>query len=173
LSGAAVPPAAAGFAIHSVSGVRFQVPGLRVQIQERTPDTLDPRRDTALFSSLGLCLGRRLLLGRDRSLTRTLAGARVGVRSLSADRQVAAMPESAIGADFDEPLDVHRNLLAEIALHHPLLLDHGANAVHFLFAEVLHLLHGVHLGLIKNGSGARMPDAVDIGQPDVDVLLAR
>src|SRR5260370_1170389 len=57
--------------------------------------------------------------------------------ALPPDRQVAAVAESAIGADFDEPLDVHRNFLAQIALHHPLRLNHGADAVDFLFAEVL------------------------------------
>src|SRR5258708_17830815 len=123
--------------------------------------------------TLLLCFRRRLLLLRDRALARAFAGARVRMSALSADRQVAAMAEAAIGADFDEPFDVHRNFLAQIALDQPLLLNHGTDAVDFFFAEVLDLLHRIHFGLVENTSGARMPDAVDVGQRDVDVLLAR
>ncbi len=83
------------------------------------------------------------------------------------------MAESAIGADFDETLDVHRNFLAQIAFHQALGLDDGADAVDLFFAEVLHLLHGLDLCFVEDASGARVPDAVDVGQRDVDVLLAR
>src|SRR6185436_3414970 len=54
------------------------------------------------------------LLLRDRALARALARARVGARALAADRQIAAVPESSIAADFHQPLDVHRDLLAQI-----------------------------------------------------------
>src|ERR1700757_2238608 len=93
--------------------------------------------------------------------------------ALAADRQVAAVAESAIGADFDETLDVHRNFLAQIALHQPFSLNDRTDAVNFFFAQVLHLLHRVDLGVIAEATGARMTDAVDVRQRDVDVLLAR
>src|SRR5690349_18674319 len=56
----------------------------------------------------GLCLGGGLLLVRDRALAWSFTGTRVGVRTLSADRQAAAMTEAAVRTDFDEPLDMHR-----------------------------------------------------------------
>src|ERR1700731_5225113 len=95
------------------------------------------------------------------------------MRALAAHRQVAAMAESAIGADFDETLDVHRNFLAQITFDQTFRFDDRTDTVDFFFAEVLNLLHGLDLGCVENSAGARLPDAVDISQRDVDVLLAR
>src|SRR5580658_8051467 len=67
-----------------------------------------------MFSSYSLRLRDGFLLIGHSALAGTLAGTRVGVRALAAHRQVAAMPVAAIGADFDETLDIHRNLLAQI-----------------------------------------------------------
>src|SRR6202158_4475854 len=64
-----------------------------------------------------LCFRRRLLLLCDRSLARTLTGTGIRMCALAANRQVAAVAEPAIGTDFDETLDVHRNFLAQIAFH--------------------------------------------------------
>src|SRR5579871_2465245 len=120
----------------------------------------------------GLCLCCRLLLLGDGSLARSFARAGIGMGALSANRQVAAMTESTVGADFDETLDVHRNFLAQIALDQSLGLDDRTDAVDLFFAEVLNLLHRLDLGFVENARGARMPDAVNVGQRDVDVLLA-
>src|SRR5580704_18943404 len=123
-SGAAAPPAAAGFAILNVSLFRavgpmfqsFKVSKVqRFKVQGSPIETLKPSHLETWF----LRFRRRLLLIGDRALARALAGARVGVGALSADGQVAAVTVSAIGTDFDEPLDVHRNFLAQIAFHHP------------------------------------------------------
>src|SRR6478752_3043020 len=66
------------------------------------------------------------LLG-DRALARALAGARVGAGPLAAHRQPAAVPHPAVAADLHQPLDVHRDFLAEVALDAPLLLDDPAD----------------------------------------------
>src|SRR3712207_7918212 len=42
-----------------------------------------------------------------------LAGARVGVGALAADRQALAMAETAVAGEVHQPLDVHRRLAAE------------------------------------------------------------
>src|SRR5262245_43101552 len=55
-----------------------------------------------------------LLLG-DGALARPLARARVGARPLTPHRQVAAVPQPAIAADFHQPLDIHRDLFAQVA----------------------------------------------------------
>src|SRR5581483_8386500 len=120
-----------------------------------------------------LCFRRRLLLLRDRALAWSLPGTRVGVGTLSTNRQVAAVAESAIGADFDEPLDVHRNFLAQIAFHQAFAFDDLPNAVDFVFAQVLDLLHGVHASLVKDAGRPRIADSVDIRQPDIRALLTR
>src|SRR6476661_1615310 len=83
----------------------------------------------AIKPQFRLSLRRRLLLLCDRSFARTFTGARVGVRTLSADRQVAAVTESAIGANFDEPLDAHLDFLAQIAFHEALALNYLTDTV--------------------------------------------
>ena len=45
------------------------------------------------------------------------------LRALAAHRQVAAVPQAAVAADLHQPLDVHRDLLAEVAFDAALLLD--------------------------------------------------
>ncbi len=66
-----------------------------------------------------------------RSLGRTLAGARIGVRALAADRQAAAMAQAAIAAEVHQPLDVHRDLAAQVALDHVVAVDGFADLEHF------------------------------------------
>ena len=94
------------------------------------------------------------------------------MRTLSADGKVAAMTEPAIGADFDEPLDAHGNFLAQIAFDETFALDDLTNAVDFVLAEVLDLLHRVNFGLIKNAFGPRHSDAVNVSQRDKRPLVA-
>src|SRR5438045_1818316 len=71
----------------------------------------------------------RLLL-RDRALARALPRPGVGAGPLPAHRQVAAVPQPAIAADLHQPLDVHRDLLPEIALHAADVLEHAADLPH-------------------------------------------
>src|SRR4051794_26057895 len=65
----------------------------------------------------------RLLLG-NRALARSLACAGVGLRALPPDRKRTPMAHPAVAADFHQALDVHRDLLAEIAFDATLLLNH-------------------------------------------------
>src|SRR5688572_17773513 len=73
------------------------------------------------------------LLFRDRALARALPGARVGARALTADWQIAAVTEPSIAADLHQPLDVHRDLLAQIAFHAADLFDHSADLANVVF----------------------------------------
>src|SRR6476620_2232732 len=141
-SGAAAPPAAAGFAMSefSVLGSQFSMHPVRVSAANWEPRT----------KSWVLCFRRGLLLVRNRSLARAFAGARVGMRALSADRQVAAVAVAAVGTDFDEALDVHRNFLAQIAFHHAFRFNDLADAIDFVFAQILDFLIGIDLGLLEN-----------------------
>src|SRR6476659_1862674 len=74
-----------------------------------------------LWLSLPLLARRRRLAHARARLLRTLAGARVGARALTAHRQPAAMPDSAVAAQVHQPLDAHRHLAAEIAFDGELL----------------------------------------------------
>src|SRR3984885_8952380 len=56
---------------------------------------------------------RHFLLAGDR-LGGTFARARIGVGTLAADGQTAAMAQTAVATQVHEPLDVHRHLAAQI-----------------------------------------------------------
>src|SRR5579871_294501 len=114
----------------------------------------------------------RLLL-RDRALARALARARIGARALTADRQRAAVPHAAVAADLHQPLDVHRDLFAEIALDAALLLDDAADLPHVVLGQILHADIGADPGVLQDGVRADAPDAVDVRESDLDALRAR
>ena len=89
-----------------------------------------------------LCLCRRFLLICHRAFARSLAGTGIGVGALAANRQAAAMTIAAIRADFDQALDVHRNVFAQIAFDIAFLLNDLADAVDLVFVQVADLLVG-------------------------------
>src|SRR6266404_1796142 len=118
-------------------------------------------------------LAQDLLLRCDRAAPRPLAGACVSVRSLAAHRQVPAVPDPAVGLDFDQPADVHLNLLAEIAFHTAFFFDFLAEMVDFIFRQVANLLGVIDIRLGRELLRALLPDAIDRGQPDPKALLRR
>src|SRR5690349_16757439 len=95
-----------------------------------------------------------LLLAGDR-LRRPLAGAGVGMGPLAADRQTAAMAQPAIAAEIHQPLDVERDLAAQIALDHVVAVDHFADLQHLGVGELRHapLVRDVDLGHDLPGLG--------------------
>src|SRR6187402_2201449 len=115
---------------------------------------------------------RRLLFG-NRATPRTLAGARVGLGALAAERQVAPMAQAAIAADFHQALDVERDLLAEVALDAAHFLDDPADVPDVVLGQVLDTDVGTDAGGRQNVVRALPPDAVNIGQSDFDALGAR
>jgi len=83
------------------------------------------------------------------------------------------MPESAIRANFDEPLDVHRNVFAQIALDATFALDDLADAVDLFFVQVLYLLPRLDVRRLQNSSSARIANSVNVSERDIRVLVAR
>src|ERR1700742_3607559 len=77
-----------------------------------------------------------LLLAGDRP-SLALAGAGVGVGALAADGQALAVAEAAIAGQVHQPLDVHRRLAAEVALHIVLGVDRLAQVEDLLIGEFL------------------------------------
>src|SRR5713226_1355063 len=118
-------------------------------------------------------LAQDLLLRRNRAAPRTLTGARIGMRSLAAHRQVPAMPDPAVGLNFDQPADVHLNLLAEIAFHAAFFFDFLSEMIDFIFRQVANLLCVINIRLARELFRALLPNAIDRGQPDPEALLRR
>ena len=91
---------------------------------------MSKRRTTAYFFLPGDRLGL------------ALAGARVGVRALAADRQALAVAEAAVAGEVHQPLDVHRGFAAKVALDLMVAVDRLADVQHFLVGKVLDPLLG-------------------------------
>src|SRR5262249_48900485 len=118
-----------------------------------------------------LALG--LLLASDCAAARTLSRAGVRMRTLPANRQVAAVTDAPIRLDFDQPADVHLNLLAEIAFHAAFFFDFGTETVHFIFRQVADLLVPVDVREFRDFLRAHLSDAIDRRQSDPEALLRR
>src|SRR5712671_2576571 len=97
-------------------------------------------RSLPVLSPSPLCLTRRLFLVRYSAAARTLAGSGVGVSSLAANGQAAAMTQTAVGSHLDVTLDVHRDFLAQVAFDGPFVFEDLADVVDFLFAQIAYLL---------------------------------
>src|SRR5262249_12856232 len=113
----------------------------------------------------------RCLLAAADGLLRALAGAGVRLRPLAVGGQVAAMPEAAVRADLGEPLDRLRPLAAEVALDLVVRVDVLAKLRDLVLGEVPHLRVGREPERQRDLARARLPDAVDVGEPDLEPLL--
>src|SRR3974390_2908129 len=81
------------------------------------------------------------------------------------------MPAAAVALNIDEALDVHLDVFAEIALDVTLVLDHLADAVHLVLAQILDLLGGFNVRLLQDGERARIADAKDVCERDPSLLV--
>src|SRR4051794_40268567 len=84
--------------------------------------------ESFLFRTLCRCfrhvlLDTGFLLVGHSAAARTLPCSSVRVRALAPDRKTPAVPQAAIRTHFDEPLHVHRDLLAEIAFDCALVFE--------------------------------------------------
>src|SRR5215831_13906173 len=93
----------------------------------------------------GMCwlLLRRLLAPGHRLLDAT-PRAGVRTRALAAHRQIAAMPDTAVAVDLDQPLDVHVHFAAKFALDLKVAVDELAQACDLVLGQILHPRVGAH-----------------------------
>src|SRR5690606_1258815 len=121
----------------------------------------DARRRRTEWSSAALGGGRA---------TRPLAGARVGVGALTADGQAPPVPQAAVGAEIDEALHVHGDLLAELALHADARLDDLADPRDLVVAELEDTRHPIDARLLDDLEGGGATDPVDVREGNEDRL---
>src|SRR5690348_4290188 len=114
-----------------------------------------------------------LLLRRHRAAPRAFPRAGVRVRTLSSHREIAAVTDSTVRLDFDQPADIHLDLLAEIAFHAALFFNFLPEMIHFVFGQVADLLRVIDARLRGELSSALLPDAVNRSQTDPKALLRR
>jgi len=61
------------------------------------------------------------------------------------------MTRPAVRTDFDEPLDIHCGLLAEIPFHAALFFDDLPDVRDFFFRKVFNLLVGIDSRAVQDG----------------------
>src|SRR5437762_11595130 len=120
-----------------------------------------------------LRLGGGLLLISDRAPARTLSSPCIRMRTLASHRQIAPMPQPAIGADLDQPPDVQRQLFPQVTFDAAIFLDHLADLRGLVLAQIFDLLVRIHSRARQNCHRARPPDAINVSQADFDALQAR
>src|SRR4051794_37491646 len=114
---------------------------------------------------------RRCTGARQRTL-RALAGAGVRVGALAANGQAPAVTKTTVCTEIHQPLDVHRDLTAEVAFDLEIALENFTDATRLVVAEVLRANALVPLRLGADRLGGGRADAVDVLERDDNPLLA-
>src|SRR5438552_8476670 len=135
----------------------------------RSPASLSSR--LPCFTCLPALLGHFLLAGDCTAWP--LLGTGIGVRPLTTNRKSTAVTDTAVASDVHQALDVHRDLGAQRTLDANILLDRLTQTVGVRVVQVANSLLGVHSGRFQNPTGGRAPNAEDVGEADLDLLLAR
>src|SRR5581483_1619826 len=123
----------------------------------------------ALVTSRATGPARKSLLDRT---TRTFARARIGARTLTTHRQAAAMAQTAIRAEVDQPLDADADFATQVAFHRE-ARDFLAQLFHLAFGQRLDRRGRIDPGLRADRLRPRAADAVDALQAHPHVLVDR
>jgi hypothetical protein len=83
------------------------------------------------------------------------------------------MTDAAVGADLGEPLDRLLAFAPQVALDLEVRVDVVAKLRDLFVGEVLDLRVGIEAELGRDLARGRLPDPVDVRQPDLEPLLVR
>src|SRR5690606_33154283 len=147
---------------------------LKLAFTWATPDVMF-LRSRRLTRPGSLAIGQvflLLLLAGDR-LGRTLPGAGVGVRALTADRQALAVTQAAVAGQVHQALDVHRGLATQVALDGVIPVDGLADLQDLGVGQLVHPTRRLDADLLGDFLGGRRADAVDVLKRDFDALVGR
>src|SRR5574340_161122 len=89
------------------------------------------------------------------------------------NREVAAVSQAAVAADFDQAFDVHLHFTAQIALNLIVLRNVLANQVYIRFGQIFNPDFRVDLGPRQDRMCPRRADPINIGQSSFNPLIAR
>jgi hypothetical protein len=84
----------------------------------------------------------------------------------------APVADTAVAVDVNQPLNIHRDFTAKIALDDHLLLDNVAQPRHFIVRQLIDTRVGVNTGARENFLTGRQADTIQIRERDFDALLA-
>ncbi len=83
------------------------------------------------------------------------------------------MAEATVGLNFNEALDVQRDVLAEIAFDLTLGFNNLTDAVQRVFVERAKLRKRIDIRLREDLGGARVADSEDVGETDARLFVIR
>jgi hypothetical protein len=93
--------------------------------------------------------------------------------ALATDGKRAAMAKSTVGLDFDQALDVERDILAKVAFDLALGLDDVTDPVQLVLVERCDLHEGINIRLRKDLRGAGVADSEDVSESDARLFVVR
>ena len=106
-------------------------------------------------------------------LPRPLACARVGLGPLTAHRKTPEVANSAVAFDTLEPLEVHAQFAAQIALDHILaVLNRVHNLRNLLLVQILGPDTWINLGVLQDCLRIHRTNAIDVAQGYIDPLFS-
>jgi hypothetical protein len=80
--------------------------------------------------------------------------------------------KTTVGSDIDQPLDVHGDFLTKITFHLAAVLNHVADCCDLTFREIAGFDVSTDIGLITNLASSWATNAEDIGESDINALVA-
>ena len=89
------------------------------------------------------------------------------------DRQIAAMAQTTVAANLDQPLNIHLHLAAQVAFHFIVLRNVIPQQAQVGLGQILHPDIGIHLGRRQDLVGPAWADSEQIVQRYFDPLIAR
>ena len=98
--------------------------------------------------------------------SRAFSRSRVGMRTLSSNRQTSTMAKTTIAANIHQHLDVCRNLTSKIPFNLVVSLDFLVDLPNLIRREFMHALIPIDIGRIQDLLSGAPPDPIDIGQTD-------
>src|SRR6056297_2810390 len=107
---------------------------------------------------------------RDLALCGAFARACVGVRPLTAHRQVPAVTQTTVATEVHQTLDVHLHLAAKIALDGEIGVDMLADLEHLGIGQLVHATRLVDADGIAYLASGGLANSGDIGQRDGNAL---
>src|SRR3954470_20897359 len=124
------------------------------------------------FSSAAVAPEVLLLALLADGLLRPLAGARIRLRALTVNREPAAVAQPAVAADLHQTLDILGTFATQVAFDHQVLVDEPAELRDLVLGQVAHLRVAIDLERAQDRLRGGATDAEDVGEPDLDALLA-
>lgn len=83
------------------------------------------------------------------------------------------MPQTTIGANLQQSLDVHRHFATQVTLYFEAAIYDLTEATKLTLSEILDASIRADIRLRENVPTARPADTVDIGESDFDTLALR